>query len=136
MYEGLTGKTLSYAVNHIENDEIKICTEYGSNFWYVGKKAIFKAKMPLLTKKLAERFKKTYEVKEFVPLSKRTVLEVFDASPGIDESTVIYITGNEVGNMWFVGEKPEMENGNNILNPPIKLSDGFLSKRKRGKYAR
>lgn len=136
MYEELIGKTLPYVLKKIENDTIKICTEYGTNFWYIGNKDAFKAKMPQLTKKLSERFKETYEVKEFVPLSKRTVLEVFDASPSVDESTVIYITGNEVGNMWFVGEKPDMENGNNLLLPQVHISESFLKKRKRGRHGK
>jgi len=136
MYEELIGKTLPYVLKKIENDTIKICTEYGTNFWYIGNKDAFKAKMPQLTKKLSERFKETYEVEKFIPLSKRVVLEVFDAQPCVDDSTVIYIEGNETGNMWYVGEKPDMENGNNILLPQVKLSSSFLKRRKRGRYAR
>ena len=136
MYEELIGKPLSYAIKHIDNDIIKICTEYGTNFWYIGSKDAFKAKMPQLTKKLSERFKETYEVEKFIPLSKRVVLEVFDAQPCVDDSTVIYIEGNETGNMWFVGEKPECENGDNLLIPQIQLSDSFLKKRKRGRHGK
>jgi hypothetical protein len=136
MYEELIGKTLPYVLKKIENDTIKICTEHGTNFWYVGSKDAFMSKMSLFTKKLKERFRKTYEVKEFVPLSQRIVVDIFDAAPCVDNSTVIYITGNETGNMWFVGEKPDMENGNNLLLPQVHISESFLMKRKRGRYAR
>lgn len=136
MYEELIGKTLPYVLKKIENDTIKICTEHGTNFWYVGSKDVFMSKMSLFTKKLKERFRNTYEVKEFVPLSQRIVVDIFDAAPCVDNSTVIYITGNETGNMWFVGEKPDMENGNNLLLPQVHISESFLRKRKRGRYAR
>lgn len=136
MYEELIGKPLSYAIKHIDNDIIKICTEHGTNFWYVGSKKMFKIRMAQLTKKLEERFSKSYEVKVFVPLSKRIVLDVFDAAKVVDDSTVICIEGNETGNMWFVGEKPECENGDNLLIPQIRLSDSFLKKRKRGRHGK
>ena len=114
-YKSLAGMNLIEGLKKIENDTIKICCDNGSSFWYVGDRETFIENVDKLSMALKVKYYKTHRKREFVELKDRTISDVFDAHCFVDDSTVIYINGDEIGDMWFVGEFPDSENGAKLL---------------------
>lgn len=115
-YSELIGMYTEDAIKQIDNDTIKVCCENGSAFWFVGNKDIFLKNIDELSAALENKQDmEIYRKYGFVPLKERKVVDCFKANKVVDKSVVIYLEGNDNGQMWFVGDKPNYENGRNLL---------------------
>lgn len=122
---------LCEALERVERINVKIGAKNGSSFFYVGRKDVLMEKMDDISDglKLSHIARGSKEV-EFVPLPKREVIDFFDSDPLVDETTIIIVEGHEQGKFWWLGEKPEIEDGKDILTKLEKINRTQRKKKK------
>ena len=115
MYEDMIGENLVKVLKKLDKKNIKICSDGGCTFWYAGDREFFLKNIDKLSIGLFFTRSDAKLDNMFIPLKHRRILDMFDSSSVVDDSVVIYTKGDENGFVWFIGEKPEEENGSKLL---------------------
>lgn len=116
MYEDMIGQNMIKVLKKLDKKNIKICSDGGCTFWYAGDREFFLKNIEKLSIGLFFSRSDTKTDNLFIPLKYRRILDIFEANPIVDDSVVIYTKGNENGYVWYLGEKPEEENGRKLLD--------------------
>lgn len=85
-------------------DQLEKCENDPKKYRHLAQSALKKIKD--INKRLT-KFCDTEEI--FEPIMERTITDIFKSNPVIDNSTIVYIDGIEVGSKWFVGGTEEKE---------------------------
>lgn len=123
MYEDMIGQNMIKVLKKLDKKNIKICSDGGSTFWYAGDREFFLNNVEKLSIGLFFSRTGSKSDKMFIPIKNRRILDMFDANPIVDDSVVIYTKGDENGNIWYIGEKPNEENGKKLLDKYNEFKD-------------